>query len=160
MADDALGAEPHEGDWLYVQAPLCHLEEHAAELVEGITRIVGSAGRLPLLSPETHGSTRAPHAEPNEALALAQALIVDLSTDAQAVGADVGCAIAAGRPIIGLEHDAAPAGELLSAAVTADGRGRLIRYGEPRECLAQLEATLEDGSWWGLVAAATPRVSA
>jgi hypothetical protein len=144
-------AEAHEGAWLYVSAPLLHLNGAATEFVERIKRSIEAAGRLPFLSPETPGATSS-RASAHEALRFAQACIVDISVDFEQVGIDLGCALATRRPLIALRHDASTTGDLLLAAVTAPGRGRVIRYSSPAECVAQLQTTFMDPDWWRLVA--------
>lgn len=154
MASEARDTYAHEGDWLYVSAPLAHLNGTATALVQSIERVIDATGRLPFLSPETPGAESS-RARAYEALRFAQACVVDISTDSEEVGSDLGCALAAGRPIIGIKHDAVRTGDSLVAAVTTLGRGRVIRYTDAAECVEQLQTTFEDPRWWRLVADAT-----
>ncbi|HWH12176.1 MAG TPA: hypothetical protein VG165_13695 [Solirubrobacteraceae bacterium] len=152
--------EPHEGEWIYVSAPLEHLNGTARELSESIAKSICSHGWMVVGSTERtqshHGGDARAAARTLEAVRSANACLFDVSS--MAVGAEVATAVCAGRPVIALEHVDAPASGIVAALLRDGPLPRVIRYANVDACIEQLNRTLEDPVWLAAVSLAAADV--
>lgn len=160
MDSEPLINEPHEGEWIYVSAPLGHLNGTAHALSERIAATIYARGWT-VVQPEQHARTQEGDgargaARALEALRSADACLFDVSSSS--VGAEVATAVCAGRPVIALEHVDTPPPAIVAALLSDDPLPRVIRYTSVDECIEQLSQTLEDPVWRAAVSLAAADV--
>jgi len=152
--------EPHEGEWIYVSAPLGHLNGTARVLAESIVSTISAHGWTVVRSVEhpqpDHGGDARAAARTLEALRSADACLFDVSS--ATVGAEVAAAVCAGRPVIALEHVDAPASGIVAALLRDGPLPRVIQYANVDACIEQLNRTLEDPVWLTAVSLAAADV--
>jgi hypothetical protein len=155
-----MNSEPHEGEWIYVSAPLGHLNGTARNLAESIAKTISSCGWTVVQSAEPaqphDGDSARVAAKALEGLRSADACLLDVSS--AAVGAEVAVAVCAGRPVIALEHVDAPPSAIVAALLRDKSLQRVIRYATVEACLEQLSQTLEDPVWLAAVSLAAADV--
>jgi len=160
MQSEDMAKEPHEGEWIYVSAPLGHLNGTARAFSESIASSICLHGWTVVRSTEHaqqhHGGEARAAARTLEALRSADACLFDVSS--VAVGAEVATAVCAGRPVIALEHVDAPASGIVAALLRDGPLPRVIRYANVDACLEQLNRTLEDPVWLAAVSLAAADV--
>lgn len=160
MHSEDVPNEPHEGEWIYVSAPLGHLNGTARVLAASIASSICSHGWTVLRSIEhpqpDHGGAERAAARTLEAVRSADACLFDVSS--AAVGAEVATAVCAGRPVIALEHVDAPASGIVAALLRDGPLPRVIRYATVDACIEQLNRTLEDPVWLSAVSRAAADV--
>ena len=157
MDSELLINEPHEGEWIYVSAPLGHLNGTAHALSESIAATIYARGWTVVRPEEPQDGDGARVAtKALEALRSADACLFDVSSSA--VGAEVATAVCAGRPVIALEHVDTPPPPIVAALLCNNPLPRVIRYTNVNECVEQLSRTLEDPVWRASVSLAAADV--
>jgi hypothetical protein len=151
MDADAPTNEPHEGEWIYVSAPLTHLNGSAKALCEQITVTIRSLGWIVFHRADGDDDLRGER-RLLEALRTADACVFDVSSPSEIVGAEIATAVCSGRPVIALEHESHPAATFISALLDRSRGRTLIRYRDVDDCIDTLTRTLEDVEWRRAVA--------
>jgi hypothetical protein len=146
MDADAPINEPHEGEWIYVSAPLAHLNGTAKALWEQVAVTIRSLGWTVLHRADGDDDLR-DEARLLEALRTADACVFDVSSPSEIVGAEIATAVCSGRPVIALEHESHPAANFISALLDRSRLRTVIRYRDVDDCINALTRTLEDLEW-------------
>src|SRR3954462_11956774 len=98
MDSEEMINEPHEGEWIYVSAPLAHLSGTAPALSEQIKVTIRDSGWTVLISDSEHRADDREIARRLEALRSADVCLFDVSSSS--VAPEVQEAVGAGRPVI------------------------------------------------------------
>lgn len=142
---DTRATEPHEGEWIYVSAPLAHLNGSAARMADGIVAAMRTRGWEAFLAVPVDDERST--AARLEALRTADACVFDVSTPSADVGAEVATALGAGRPVVVLQDAVHPPSSFVAGLIARDVRARTIIYRDVADCLSALSKTLEDPGW-------------
>lgn len=137
--------EPCEGEWIYLSAPLAHLNGSAASMTDGIVAAMRARGWEAFLAAPVDDERST--AARLEALRTADACVIDVSSSSADVGAEVATALGAGRPVVALQDAVHPPSGFVAALIARDVRSRTIVYQDVDDCLSALGATLEDPRW-------------
>jgi hypothetical protein len=151
MDSDEMMAEPHEGEWIYVSAPLAHLNGTAQALSDQIKVTIRNRGWT-VLSSDVDADIvidERERARLHEALRSADACLFDVSTSS--VASEVQEAVIAGRPVIALEHVDVPPSAELTALLDSSQVRRVIKYHDVNRCVNELSETLRDPAWLAAV---------
>ena len=150
--------EPHEGEWIYVSAPLAHLNGTARALSDQIKFTIRSRGWT-VLSSDTDAGTvvdERERARLHEALRSADACLFDVSSSS--VAPEMQEAVDAGRPVIALEHVDNPPADALTSLLDSSKVRRVIRYEDVNGCVNELSETLQDPAWLAAIGLAAADV--
>jgi hypothetical protein len=141
----ACAHEPHEGVWMYVSVPPGEQLEHA---VNETCRRHG----WPVVSATSRTTQRR-----LQALRLADACIVDISSATADAGAELAFALCEGRPLIAFRSASETNAPLVEDLLRDHPAVHQLSRDDLAECVAALDSLLGDPAWHEQVARAAPR---
>jgi hypothetical protein len=136
--------EPHEGAWVYVSLP------HGEPLEGGVKETCRRHGWPVLTARDERSELRL------QALRLADACIVYVSSASPDAGAELAFALCEGRPVIALWSAIGMRAPLVEDILRTHPAVHQLRCDDVERCVDALDRVLGDPAWQQQVARATP----
>jgi hypothetical protein len=136
--------EPHEGAWVYVSLP------HGERLENGVQETCRRRGWPVLAARSERSELRL------QALRLADACIVHVSSASPDAGAELAFALCEGRPVIALWSALGTRAPLVEDILRTHPDVHQLRCDDVEGCIAALDRILGDPAWQRQVAQAAP----
>ncbi len=140
----ACAREPHEGAWMYVSLP------HGEQLEDGVKTTCQRHGWPVLTARDERSDLRL------QALRLADACIVHISSASPDAGAELAFALCEGRPLIALWSALGTRAPLVEDIMRAHPAVHRLCCDEIEGCIEALDCVLGDPAWQEQVARAAP----